>query len=70
MASKRPKPDIHPDSVFSHDERERRAFDGSPGYVQSSADGEYGHVTGFRYGITSTGHAHKAALSRKDLRQE
>lgn len=57
--AKRPKPDVQLDSHFSHDERERIAWDGSPGYVMGSSDGEYGHVSGFRQSITSTGHAHK-----------
>ncbi len=61
--AKRPKPDVQIDSHFSHDERDRIAFDGSHGYVQGSSDGEYGHVTGFRYTLTSTGHKHKESAA-------
>lgn len=61
---KRPFSEIaHPDTqIDSHNvfaERERIAFDGSDGYVMGSADGEYGHVSGFRGTMSHTGHEHK-----------
>lgn len=43
-------------SQMAYAERER-----PDNYVQSSADAEYGHITGFRYGITQTGHKHRAS---------
>lgn len=52
-------PNPQPDSVFKYEERERE------GFVQSDADLEYGQISGFRYGITSTGMRHKeTALGR------
>lgn len=71
MASRK-RPDERPFSEIAHPdtqldsnnvflERERVAWDGSDGYVMGSADGEYGHVSGFRGKITNTGHAHKKA---------
>lgn len=72
MASKKRsgglKPDVQLDSHFSHPERERIAFDGSEGYVMGSSDGEYGHVTGFRHTITSTGHRHKTSPVQERMR--
>jgi hypothetical protein len=63
---KKLKPDVQLDSHFSHPERERRAWDGSPGYVMGSADGEYGHVSGFRETMRDTGMRNtKSALGRK-----
>ncbi|MFZ1075388.1 MAG: hypothetical protein WAN50_03385 [Minisyncoccia bacterium] len=47
------EPNTQLDSHYVYPERERK------GYVQSDADLEYGMVSGFRYGIESTGHRHK-----------
>jgi hypothetical protein len=39
------------------------------GFVQGSADLEYGEVDGFRYGFEETGHRHeRSALGRKVFR--
>lgn len=64
MASKRvtgtPSPTPQLDSQFAYPERKRA------GYVQGSADLEYGEVDGFQYGFESTGARHKLSdLGRK-----
>ena len=65
MAKKQPpnnlEKDVQLDSQFKHPERYRQDC-----YVQGEADLEYGMVSGFRTGITQTGHRHKASdLGRK-----
>lgn len=49
-----PQPGPQLDSQYGYPERTREG-----GHVMGSADGEYGYVDGFHYGITSTGDRHK-----------
>jgi hypothetical protein len=55
-----PNPDVQLDSHNVYPERIRK------GYVQGSADLEYGMIDGFRFGITDTGMRHsQSKLGRK-----
>ncbi len=48
-----------------YDERKRA------GFVQGEADLEYGEVSGFRFGLETTGHRHeRSALGRKVFRED
>jgi hypothetical protein len=58
-----PVPDIQIDSHNKHVERKRS------GYVQGEADLEYGQVSGFRFGIESTGMRHKLSPLGKKVRE-
>jgi hypothetical protein len=62
-----PKPNPQLDSQFAYEERERDGIDGGS-FVMGSADHGYGYVDGFRYGFKSTGHRHKAAMTREQRR--
>ncbi len=58
-----PVPDVQLDSQNKYPERKRT------GYVQSEADLEYGEVSGFRFGIESTGMRHKLSPLGKRVRE-
>lgn len=56
------------DSHYMYEERDSTAGPGSDqiNAVKGSADGEYGSVDGFRFGLTNTGMRHKqSTLGRK-----
>lgn len=57
------------DSQAAYEERPRRGVYGGQSFVMGSADGEYGHVDGFRYGLENTGHRHKASDAGKAARR-
>lgn len=59
-----PNPDVQIDSHNVYPERIRK------GYVQGEADLEYGEVSGFRFGITSTGHRFKESPLGKKVRNQ
>jgi hypothetical protein len=58
-----PNPDVQIDSHNVYPERIRK------GYVQGSADKEYGMVDGFRFGITDTGMRHKLSKLGRRVRE-
>ena len=58
-----PKPDVQLDSGNVYPERRRE------GYVMGEADLEYGQVSGFRFGLESTGMRHKMSPLGKRVRE-
>jgi hypothetical protein len=58
-----PKPDVQLDSSSVYVERKRE------GYVMGEADKEYGMVSGFRFGLESTGMRHKMSPLGKRVRE-
>lgn len=58
-----PRPNVQIDSHYSYPERKR-----ANSSVMGEADLPYGGVSGFRYGLESTGNAHKKSSLGKKVR--
>ena len=57
-----PSPNPQLDSKFAYPERQRS------GYVQGESDLQYGEVSGFRFGLTTTGMRHKQSPLGKKVK--